>query len=418
PDLVGARDAAVRRVDALLAETTRTARHGEERIVVVGGTGHLGPYLLRELLAQQDRPLTVLLRAPDGPTAERRLRTLLTDRSLWTAGDADRLRVLPADLRRPRFGLSDHDWTRLAAEATAVYHCAAEVNFVRPYDQMEPANVHATEMAVRLVAESGRAHLHFLSTLGVLRQENPTGDPYPEEPLPATPGLLPNGYLQTKWVAEHVVQRAMAAGVPASIYRICAVAGDSVTGYCNHEDLFWRIVGTAVATGLAPRRDAEIVSMSVDSAARALVAGALRSGGAIAHLAPPPVTWTTVWAWVRACGYDIEEIPAEQWRADVARRVAAGADLPLASVVSSLDVLMPDEPRRFAAATMTDLLRDTGIDVPALDPESLEVSVDHLMSLPSTGNGGMSPPPPTGGGMSPPSPTGGGRLPDERKNDE
>ncbi len=395
PDLVAARQAALHRVDALLADVPPApARTGTDRLVVVGGTGHLSPYLLAELLAQQELPITVLVRGADADAARRRLRDLLTERSLWSPAAAERLTVLAADLRTPGFGLSGVDWSGLVAEAVAVYHCAAEVNFVRPYDQMEPANVRGAETAIRLVAESGRAHLHFLSTLGVLRQENPTLDPYRELPLSAEPGALPNGYLQSKWVAEHAVRRAHEAGLPVSVYRICAVAGDSLTGYCNHQDLFWRIIGTALATGLAPQRDAEIVSTPVDAAGRALAAGSLRTvedAGVIAHLAPEPVTWTRIWAWVRECGHAVEEIPAAEWRAELTRRVRAGADLPLTPVISALETLMPDEPRRFATDTMASLLEGTGIGVPALDPDNLAVSVDHLLSLPSYRNGDRPP---------------------------
>ena len=368
---------------AELRRGTPASRPDTPRWLLTGATGFLGPYLLHQLLEQQPHDVTVLLRATSPEQGLRRLHEELLRRSLWHPSYARRLTVVPGDLREADLGLGAEGWRRLAASVTAVVHGGAEVNFVRPYDQLAAANVHGTEALLRLAAEADVTGFHHLSTLGVLHDVSrpPEDQDTAQRPLAETPGRYATGYIESKWVAEHAVAAARRAGLPATVYRIGMVAGDAVTGWCNPDDLFWRTVHTCVLLGLAPQRQGALATGPVDAYALAL-ASLVRAPGEVSvhHLSPEPVPWRDVWQWVREAGHPLREVPFDAWADQVARRVAEGAGLPLAPLVSDLARLLPGRSPRFdSEATAAQLARD-GVALPAYDRRAFTRSLRRVLA--------------------------------------
>src|SRR6516162_7252491 len=99
------------RLDPLIASAVPRADGTFNHVLLTGGTGFLGPFLLRSLLDQTSATYTVLVRATDPAAGHERLKTGLKAAGLYDLRIAEaldaRVRVICGDLASPRLGLSD-----------------------------------------------------------------------------------------------------------------------------------------------------------------------------------------------------------------------------------------------------------------------------------------------------------------------
>lgn len=202
--------------------------HGRRRgILLTGGTGFFGPFLLRSLLEQTDDPVYVLVRGGDLAQARARLAGALDalGPELSTGRtDGWEARVIPVlgDLEQPGLGLSSADWRRLAEETHVVYHNAAGVNYLKEYAALRAANVVGTREVLRLAA-SGRAKtVNHVSTTFVFGWS--TTETLLETDTCRDLSLLDFGYSQSKWVSERIVLGAMGRGLAGRVFRPALIA--------------------------------------------------------------------------------------------------------------------------------------------------------------------------------------------------
>src|SRR5207248_143268 len=102
-----------------------TPASAPERIFLTGASGFLGAYLLHDLLEATPASVSCLVRAPNAAAGRRRIEDNLAAYGLWDANFAARLEPVPGDLARPRFGLDEEQFGRLAESVDAVYHNGA-----------------------------------------------------------------------------------------------------------------------------------------------------------------------------------------------------------------------------------------------------------------------------------------------------
>ncbi len=113
------------------------------RVCVTGGTGFLGSYLVRDLLASGTN---VRVLARPSPRADR----------LAAAG----VEIVPGDLRDPE------SIARAVRGADIVYHLAAKVG-AAPYKDYFDINVGGTERVLKACAEGGVGQFVYASSLAV-----------------------------------------------------------------------------------------------------------------------------------------------------------------------------------------------------------------------------------------------------------
>ncbi len=198
------------------------------RIFMTGATGFLGRQVLLRLLAQDTRPVDVLMRAG---TPEEGWRRLALDDSL-----RPRLRIVCGDITQPRFGLAPALWEELSDQTQTIIHCAATVNMAMTYAQLEDANVGALHSLLELAASGRHKHIHHASTLSVfVATDRNTGTAREDDSLHATREIY-GGYAQSKWAAEVLLHAARAQGYRLSCYRLGLVTGDSTSGAFSCHD--------------------------------------------------------------------------------------------------------------------------------------------------------------------------------------
>ncbi|MBB5933363.1 thioester reductase domain-containing protein [Streptomyces zagrosensis] len=290
------------------------------QVLLTGATGFVGAHLLAELLASTDAEVVCLVRAADREQAAARLRQALDDQQLTVGEAARRIVAEPADLGKPHLGLAPARLAELSASCDAVFHNAATVSIMREYSSLRGANTESTRELLRLAAPRS-VPFHLISTLS-------TAPPYshspevPEAFFPPHAGLI-YGYQQSKWASERLLEQAAERGLPVTLHRLGRIVGAPDTGYVNERDFVWSVLRAGIPAGIVPDLFEAEVWTPVDYVARAVVRLAL-SGGPDAdvvynHAPAPQLRLNDLYAWVRAYGYPVRQLPLGQWRTELPR---------------------------------------------------------------------------------------------------
>src|SRR5277367_2102532 len=201
------------------------------QVLLTGGTGFIGPFLMKSLLEQTQAKIYVLVRSSDEKQGVQRLRAAMESTGPCGAAlmEMFEARVIPVcgDLGQPKLGLTQDVWDFLASEIDTVFHNGATVNYLFNYDLMRDANVLGTNEIVRLAFEGRPKEFNYVSTTFVFgwAVKSVLNETDHNENME----LLDFGYSQSKWVAEQVVVDARNRGLSARIFRP-ALVSPSVTG--------------------------------------------------------------------------------------------------------------------------------------------------------------------------------------------
>ena len=305
------------------------------RILLTGGTGFLGGYLLAELLERTGADVTCVVRAASAAEGADRLRRGLERWGRWRPEYAARLVALPGDLSRPRLGRSADEWDALAAETDAIYHVAGAVRFQAPYRLLRPDNVGGTVELLRLAGHRRVTPLHYVSSLGVFLGSAHRGRVVRETDPPDDPAGLDGGYGQSKWVADGLVRAAGRRGLPVTVSRPARIAGDSVTGAWTEEDFLVRLVKTFVQLGCAYESAREHDLAPVDHVAAAIAKLSLAPDAprTLHFHNPRTLSGSELVRVLVDFGYRLDVVSNEDYLDRARRALAAGADLAIAPFV-------------------------------------------------------------------------------------
>jgi thioester reductase-like protein len=369
------------------------------RVLLTGATGFLGAYLLRELLQRTSAEVHCLVRARSAEEGNQRIAGNLRQYDLDIGEDARRVVPVCGDLEQPQLGLSPQEFDRLAASIDAVYHNGANVNFVYPYQLLRAANVGGTVEVLRLAARTRLKPVHFVSTVSVFDAPEcaAAGTIDEDQPLPAVRGLR-GGYAQSKCIAEKLVRTAGRRGIPVAVYRPGRVTADSETGAESLADYTTLLLRLCIEMKSAPASEDEVDMTPVDYVAQAVVGLAQRpeSVGRTFHLVNPRLARVRdVYRAIRDCGYDLQEVPLDAWRAAAIQWGVQSQDRSFAAFSHWLTFMAPladhghmvpavpsestasQPPTMVCDKTLQDLL-PLGVTCPVVDVERLKKQVLFL----------------------------------------
>ncbi len=281
-----------------------------ECILLTGASGFLGTQLLYQLLQQTRARIVCLLRPDANGAVQDKLACSMQAQGLDFRDYAERIEMLAGDLEQPRLGLTETQWRQLEQRVDTVWHNAAITSVVRGYASLRAGNLLATRALIELAAVR-RIPFHYVSTIAVAdAQQNSL-----QEDFVAWHGSLLDGYQQTKWAAEKILQSALEQGCPVSIYRLGRISGHSEQGYLNRQDLVWRIVQSAVRLGIWPDMNVQEPWTPVDWTADIMVRLALSSSEQVVFNITPPaaVSLRQVFDRVVQRGYRLQKVSLEQW---------------------------------------------------------------------------------------------------------
>lgn len=156
-------------------------------------------------------------------------------------------------------GLNASQWERLSGTSKshsnidAIVHNGAVVNWNADYDKLKAANVDSTVQLLNITAASP-ARPRFVFVSGGLKTEG-------DQAAVASQLEQLNGYVQTKFVCESIIQNAL-KNLPAkqnrlSIVKPGRIIGPQSTGVANVDDLIWRVVSGAATMHAYPTEPAD-----------------------------------------------------------------------------------------------------------------------------------------------------------------
>lgn len=287
-----------------------------DSILVTGGTGFLGAFLIQELLHRSKADIYCLVRSSDAESGKNRLLQNLQRYQIWKEEYGSRIIPVIGDLSQPFLNLSPEKYNILATKIDTIYHSAALLNYVYPYSVMKAANVLGTQEILRLACEVKRKPVHYVSSVAIFESTAYTGKVVREEDSFDEHEGIFLGYSQTKWVSEKLVKIAGSRGLPVTIHRPPLIGGHSETGVSNTEDFICLMLKGCVQMKAFPDINYWLDMSPVDYVSSSIVylSQQPESISKSFHLQhPQPIHISQLVKWISILGYDIETIPYEEW---------------------------------------------------------------------------------------------------------
>jgi len=242
-------------------------------VLLTGGTGFIGPFLVKSLLEQTRAKIHVLVRSSDEHQGKQRLRAAMESMGPLPPAliDMFETRVTPVcgDLGQKGLALAREDWDFLANEIDTVFHNGATVNYLLNYDRMRDANVLGTNEVLRLAFQGRAKSFNYVSTTFIFGWA--VKKVLYETDFNENMELLDFGYSQSKWVSEQVVMDARRHGLSARIFRP-ALVSPSITGGGNNFDIAVRLVAFMVNHGIGVDALNQVSFVPADITANNIVA--------------------------------------------------------------------------------------------------------------------------------------------------
>jgi thioester reductase-like protein len=200
-----------------------------DALLMTGFPGFLGSALLPRLLDRRPQTRAVCLVQPQhAATAQRRIDEIAAAHP----HTRERITLVPGDITRRGLGLTAADRAALD-DVTEVFHLAAVYDLAVGIDLARSVNIDGTARVLDLCTSlPALRRLQYVSTCYVSGRYDGV---FTEESLEEGQEFL-NHYESTKFDAEVLVRKAMADGVPATVYRPGIVVGDSTTGATQKYD--------------------------------------------------------------------------------------------------------------------------------------------------------------------------------------
>lgn len=251
----------------LLEKQTKTGA-----ILLTGGTGFFGPFLLKSLLEQTTDDMYVLVRADSLEAGKNRLmEAFLTINPTAQALAEFKNRVQPicGDLSKTKLGINHEDWDFLSQTIHTIYHNGAYVNYMMDYESMRQINVGGTNAVIELAITTREKHVNYISTTFIFGWSNK--EILFESDSNEAMQLLDFGYSQSKWVADQVMLKAMKNGLQARIFRPALIA-PSTNGDGYNFDISIRLLAFMLKYGIGTSAQNQVSFTPADSGANNIVA--------------------------------------------------------------------------------------------------------------------------------------------------
>ncbi|RKN43915.1 type I polyketide synthase [Streptomyces hoynatensis] len=356
---------------------TRADWRNPAHVLLTGATGFVGAHLLDELLRSTRATVHCLVRCENPAEGLARLRRNVERYVPWPKDAERRIEVLPGDLGKPLLGLGEAPFDALAHRLDAIYHNGALVNFVHTYRQLKAPNVGGTQEILRLACRGPLTPVNHVSTFAIWGVPEDLTTVFAEKDPLDRAGRLVNGYVQSKYVSEHVVLAARARGIPVNVYRLGQITGHSRTGACMSNSFTTAVIAGCVQLGRAPLLDMLVEMTPADYVCRALVhiSTATREFGDAFHLVNPErIAFNDMIGHLVRSGWAVEQIPGEEFLALLQADIGVSEGNPLHLLVDTMREIVHagQDSMSYRVDELRRALAGSGIDCPPLDERLLD----------------------------------------------
>lgn len=197
-------------------------RREASTVILTGGTGSFGSYILESLLSHPNvKTIYCLDRVENGREGQTRVNK---SRGLATEWPSHRVQFLRVDLSKPNFALDEKQYTTLLKETTHIIYCQWPVNFNLNILSFEP-HIKGVRHLIDFCLRSKLApSLFFLSSVATISHLKGCFD-VPEAPIDI-PTTMTSGYGASKQLCELILKDAYERnGMNATTCRVGQVAG-------------------------------------------------------------------------------------------------------------------------------------------------------------------------------------------------
>ncbi|TFY88335.1 amino acid adenylation domain-containing protein [Pseudomonas kairouanensis] len=293
-------------------------RAGDPRkVIVTGANSFVGVHIVEALLAANATEVACLVRETPGQSAMARFTQALREYRLEHL-DLSRVRVLAADIARPRLGLASDEYNTLAKDFGVLVHNAAQVNHVMDYASLARDNVAPLLECLRLCETRSKKVLNFVSTLSASSSIDTQGSVLEAPAAPTLPLYIKNGYNLSKWVAERQLGRAVERGAWVNIHRPGNISFNSQNGVCQpQKNRLMLMLKGSLQLGLVPRLELNFDLMPVDFLARFIAFQGARFEPAkwVFNLHnPQPLSWQHYLDAFSRAGHVFERVSIARWQ--------------------------------------------------------------------------------------------------------
>ncbi|WP_197995981.1 thioester reductase domain-containing protein [Streptomyces buecherae] len=357
-------------------------------VLLTGGTGYTGAFLLRELLERSTATVYVLVRAEDPARATERVRANLAEYGLLREDDAARVRGVPGDTGRPYLGLTPSTYRELAERVEMIVHNAAISSWLVPYPKIKPVNVLGALEVLRLAGRTRVKPVHFVSTTGVYPGHRGART-WPEERLTVADGVA-GGYRQSKWVADNLMTSARERGIPTHVYRPSPITGARTTGVCSADTFINHLIKGCLQLGAYLDFDMAVDLVPVDFVAASvahIALGGVREHGVFNLPGAGALGMNRIFELITECGYRLRKLPYDAWYGELTDAAARGEDNEL---IPYLPLFGPEGPAEevgfagsrpeFDATHLSAALAGSGITCPPVDRDLMGRYLSYFVS--------------------------------------
>lgn len=364
-------------------------------ILVTGSTGFVGRFLLRQLLQNTDTTAYCLLRCQSKEHGFKILKERLIAHDLWDPELAERIIVVPGDLRHPHLGIGDLTYEFLSRSIDSIYHCATSMNHLETYAMAKPANVGGVIELLKLATQYRPKLLNYTSTASVFSPGSHAHRVNEHSPIDHESHSVPNGYAASKWVGEKLFRIASERGIPCNIFRLGLIWADTQFGRYDELQRGHRLLKSCLMSGFGIENYRfSMPPTPVDYAAQAIVhlANAHPDGQGTFHISSSSQMRQGIFEYLNeGMGLSLKIVPFYDWIREIQYLHAQGHSLPVVPLVDfafSMDAqafeeyLQRTERQRIefdAALTHAELAR-AGIAAPALDDRLLRLCVERMVA--------------------------------------
>lgn len=216
-------------------------------VLLLGATGFLGSYILKELLLNTNSTIYCLVRGENSGHEKIKHKSEQYGVTIFDYELSERVKIITGDISKERLGLFDCDYKLLSNEVDRIIHAAGDTSFIKPFSSIYDVNVNSLLECILMSAEGRRKKIEYVSTLAVFscRHYFEGNKIYEENSSTIESAKYLNydtGYIQTKWLADSLAQHAIEMGYLLTIHRPGYILCNSKNGMTNQSQKWSLIV--------------------------------------------------------------------------------------------------------------------------------------------------------------------------------